>query len=80
MAKGAAWRSECQKASTVWPVSVRPERSVIVPEIHTGSRSPISAKTSSIAEIAAFAFSVSNTVSIMMRSAPPLISARVASA
>ena len=34
MARGRAWRSECQKASAVWPVSVRPERSVIVPEIH----------------------------------------------
>ena len=36
--KGLAWRSECQKAVGVWPDSVRPERSVIVPEIITGRR------------------------------------------
>ena len=35
---GLAWRTECQKAVGVWPDSVRPERSVIVPEIMTGRR------------------------------------------
>ena len=40
MANGSAWRTECQNAVGVWPDSVRPERSVIVPEIITGSRTP----------------------------------------
>ena len=74
--KGRAWRTECQKAVGVWPDSVRPERSVIVPEIITGSRTPVSAKTSSQAKIAALAFSVSKIVSIRMRSAPPSIRPR----
>ena len=39
MEKGRAWRTECQKAVGVWPDSVRPERSVMVPEIISGSRS-----------------------------------------
>ena len=30
---GRAWRTEYQNAVGVWPESVRPERSVIVPEI-----------------------------------------------
>ena len=64
MVKGRAWRTECQKAVGVWPESVRPERSVMVPEIMTGSRTPFSAKTSSAAKIAALAFSVSKIVSI----------------
>ena len=38
--KGFAWRSEYQKAAGVWPDSVRPDRSVMVPEIMTGRRSP----------------------------------------
>ena len=40
MANGFAWRTECQNASAVWPVSMRPERSVIVPEIQIGRRTP----------------------------------------
>jgi hypothetical protein len=36
--KGRACWTECQKASVVWPESVRPEASVIVPEIITGRR------------------------------------------
>ena len=32
IASGCAWRSEYQNASAVWPESVRPEASVIVPE------------------------------------------------
>ena len=39
-ASGRAWRTEFQNASAVWPESVRPEASVIVPEIITGSRAP----------------------------------------
>ncbi len=46
---GLAWRTECQNAVGVWPDSVRPERSVIVPEIITGTRLPISANSPSIA-------------------------------
>jgi hypothetical protein len=34
-----AWRTEAKNASTVWPESVRPEASVMVPEIMMGSRS-----------------------------------------
>ena len=73
---GLACRTECQKAVGVWPESVRPDRSVIVPEIMTGSRLPVSAKSSSQAKIAALAFSVSKIVSIRMISAPPSISPR----
>ena len=43
---GLAWRTEFQNASGVWPDSVRPERSVIVPEIITGTSTPRSSKTS----------------------------------
>ena len=35
---GAAWRTEFQNAAGVWPESSRPERSVMVPEIITGTR------------------------------------------
>ena len=38
-ANGLAWRTEFQNASTVWPDSVRPERSVMVPLIQIGSGS-----------------------------------------
>ena len=38
---GRAWRTECQKAVGVWPDSVRPERSVIVPEIIIGRRTAL---------------------------------------
>ncbi len=73
---GLAWRIECQKAVGVWPDSVRPDRSVMVPEIMTGSQIPFSANISSQAKIAALAFSVSKIVSIRMMSAPPSISPR----
>ncbi len=73
---GLAWRTECQKAVGVWPDSVRPDRSVIVPEIITGRRTPFSTKISLQAKIAALAFSVSKIVSIRMMSAPPSISPR----
>ena len=80
MANGSAWRTECQNAVGVWPERVRPERSVIVPEIMTGSRTPRSAKTSCVATIAALAFSVSKIVSIRMISAPPSTRPRTCSA
>ncbi len=80
MIVGRAWRIEFQKASTVWPDSVRPEASVIVPETAIGRSSPSSSSTLRTANSAAFAFSVSNTVSIRIRSTPPSTSARVASA
>jgi hypothetical protein len=38
---GWMWFSEFQKASAVWPDSVRPEASVMVPEIITGQRRPV---------------------------------------
>ena len=37
--------SEFQNASAVWPDSVRPEASVMVPEIITGQRRPGSSKS-----------------------------------
>ena len=77
---GAAWRTAFQNASVVWPESVRPERSVIVPEIMTGRSIPFSAKTSLVAKIAALAFRVSKIVSIRMMSAPPSIRPRICSA
>jgi hypothetical protein len=55
--------------------SVRPEASVMVPEIISGSLKPSSSKCSSIAKSAAFAFSVSKIVSTMMMSTPPSTSA-----
>jgi hypothetical protein len=63
-----AWRTEFQKASVVWPDSVRPEASVIVPEIMTGTSSPSSSSTLRTAYSAAFAFSVSKIVSTSSRS------------
>ena len=35
---GAAWRTEFRNAAGVWPERSRPERSVMVPEIITGTR------------------------------------------
>ncbi len=37
---GVAWRTEFQNAAGVWPESSRPERSVMVPEIITGTLAP----------------------------------------
>ena len=73
---GSACSIAFQNASTVWPESVRPERSTIVTEIHSGS----SGATSRAAAIAAFAFSVSKIVSISSRSTPPSRSAATCSA
>ncbi len=63
----------------VWPESVRPEASVMVPEIMIGSSMPVSSNTPWTAKIAALALRVSKMVSIRIRSAPPSISPRVAS-
>ena len=74
--RGSACSMEAQNASTVWPDSVRPERSTIVTEIQSGS----SGATSRAAAIAAFAFSVSKIVSIRSRSTPPSRSPWICSA
>ena len=76
---GRAWRMEYQKASAVCPDSVRPERSVIVPETITGSRKPSSSNSWSMANSAALAFRVSKTVSTRRISTPPSISASACS-
>ena len=80
MRSDAALRSACQNAVGVWPESVRPERSVIVPEIMIGSFTPRSAKTPCVAKIAALALSVSKIVSMRMISAPPSTRPRTCSA
>ena len=49
---GFACAIDTQNASIVWPDSVRPLRSVTVTEIISGSRTPFSSNTSSIATIA----------------------------
>ena len=77
--RGRAWRTEFQNASGVCPESVRPEASVIVPEIMIGRRSPDRSKYSSIAKSAALAFNVSKIVSTRRMSAPPSTSAATAS-
>ena len=64
----------CQNASTVWPESVRPDASTMVPEMTSGSRTPISSNSDWTAKIAALALSVSKIVSIRRMSAPPSIS------
>ena len=68
---GRTCRTECQNASVTWPESVRPEASVMVPEIITGQRRPRCSNSVSRAKIAALALSVSKIVSIRSRSEPP---------
>ena len=80
MESGFACATEIHSAAGVWPESVRPERSVMVPEIITGRRMPRSSNRLSMAKIAALAFSVSKMVSIKRHSAPPSISPRACSA
>ena len=65
--------TDVQKASTVWPESVLPLKSVIVPEIIRGNSIFFALKIFFTATIAAFAFSVSNMVSIRIMSEPPSI-------
>ena len=76
---GSMCRTEFQNASVVWPVKVRPDASVIVPEIMTGNLTPVVSKLFVSAKIAALAFSVSNMVSIIRKSTPPSINATAAS-
>ncbi len=78
-ASGRACRTEPQNASVTCPDRVRPDASVIVPEMMTGQRRPCSSKSVSTAKIAAFALSVSKIVSIISRSLPPSTSPRAAS-
>ena len=54
-ARGRACRTECQNAATVWPDNRRPEASVTVPLMITGSRSPVCSMSSSKANSAALA-------------------------
>jgi hypothetical protein len=77
-ASGRACRIESQNASVTWPESVRPDASVMVPEMITGQRRPCSSKSVSTAKIAALALRVSKIVSIISRSAPPSTSPRAA--
>src|SRR6266540_3014007 len=78
-ASGRVWRTEFQNASVVWPESVRPDASVIVPDTMIGQRRCDRSKNASSAASAALAFSVSNTVSTRKRSTPPSASASIAS-
>ena len=73
MVSGLAWRTEFQKAGTVWPDRMRPEASVTVPEIISGRRGVpgCSSKYWSIANRAALQFRVSKMVSTSSRSTPP---------
>ena len=70
---------EFQYASTVWPDSVRPLKSVIVNETITGTRRPVSSKYLSMAKSAALELSESNTVSTSSTSTPPSSSPRACS-
>jgi hypothetical protein len=76
---GFACAIEVRNASTVWPLRIRPERSVTVPETMRGTLLPDFWKSSEMAAIAAFAFNVSKMVSTISRSTPPSISAAACS-
>ncbi len=73
---GLACSIAVQNASTVCPDSVRPDRSTMVTEIHSGR----SGATSRAAAMAALAFRVSKIVSTSSRSTPPSASAVICSA
>jgi hypothetical protein len=77
---GLACRNELKNASGVCPDKVRPERSVMVPDTMTGSRTARSSNTASTANSAAFALRVSKIVSTSRMSAPPSIRPRICSA
>ncbi len=68
---GAACRTEIQNASGVCPDSMRPDRSVMVPDTMTGTELPRASNSSAIANSAALALRVSNTVSSSRMSTPP---------
>ena len=76
---GFACSTEYKNASQVWPDRVRPLASVIVPETMIGKGSSQAELTRCTAAIAAFAFNVSNTVSIKKISMPPAMSPSAAS-
>ena len=78
--KGRAWAIVIQNASIVWPARVRPLRSVIVTEIITGGRVPVSSATCSMATMAALALRASMMVSTSSRSTPPCVKPRTCSA
>ena len=69
--KGRTCAIEIQKASTVWPDSVRPLRSVIVTDSITGMSTPRRSNTLRTATAAALAFRVSKMVSTSSTSTPP---------
>ena len=64
--------TEFQYASTVWPESVRPLKSVMVKEsMHRARARPDSSNNLAMAKSAALELSESNTVSTSSKSAPP---------
>ena len=79
MARGLECDMEFQNASFVWPDSVRPELSTIVPETKTGIFCPHFSKKRSMANIAALALRVSKMVSTRSMSTPPSMSASTCS-
>jgi len=79
MDSGLACDSEFQNASVVWPDSVRPDASVIVPEIMIGTRTLRCSKYCSDREQRGLRVSVSNMVSTIRISAPPSSRPRIAS-
>ena len=78
-ASGRAWRTAYQKASTVWPDRLRPDRSVIVIDSMIGMSRPHRCAILRRAWTAALALSVSKIVSTRMKSAPPSTSASACS-
>ena len=70
---------DVQNASTVWPLSVRPDASTIVPETISGRRMPAASCAASTPKIAALPLSVSKIVSMRRMSAPPSIRPSAAS-
>jgi hypothetical protein len=77
---GRACATDTQKASTVWPDSVRPLLSVMVTDTMRGSSTSFSSKTSFAATMAALALRVSKMVSMRIASHPPSTSPRICSA
>jgi len=76
---GRAWATDVQNASTVWPLSVRPDASTIVPLTISGSSTPAAACAAWTPKIAALPLSVSKIVSTRRMSAPPSMSPSAAS-
>ena len=74
-----ACETEIQKASTVWPDSVRPLRSTMVTEAISGRRLPVFSKYCWAAKSAALPLSVSKMVSTRSKSTPPSTRPRICS-